>query len=106
MGRKDSQVQVHGNRVEMTEIEHVLCNYPGVEAAVVIFEKQSLYATVQSKIELSLQELRNFVASQLPTAPFLVLAVYRDANDKPYQRGLRTFGTVANVLSQAHGSGG
>ena len=47
--------------------------------------------------------IATFVASQLPTAPFLVLAVYRDAYDEPFPRGLRTFGTVANVLSQAHG---
>jgi acyl-coenzyme A synthetase/AMP-(fatty) acid ligase len=38
-GRRDSQVSVGGLKVDLTEVEHALADLPGVEAAVVVFDR-------------------------------------------------------------------
>ena len=65
LGRKDSQVQVHGNRVELGEIEHVLAEVAGVFAALVVFRDGRLEATVEGD-NLTPELLRAHVASRLP----------------------------------------
>lgn len=71
LGRKDSQVQVHGNRVELGEIEHVLGEAPGVQAAMVVFTEGRLEATVEATVEatedLDVASLRSRVAERLPS---------------------------------------
>ncbi|MEV0487807.1 hypothetical protein AB0I69_45310 [Streptomyces sp. NPDC050508] len=39
-GRKDSQVQIRGNRVELSEIERRLLDFPGVTATAVLLLEQ------------------------------------------------------------------
>jgi acyl-coenzyme A synthetase/AMP-(fatty) acid ligase len=39
LGRLDSQVSVAGLKVDLTEVEHTLASLPGVEAAVVVFDR-------------------------------------------------------------------
>jgi len=65
LGRRDSQVQVHGNRVELGEIEHTLAALPGVASAVVVLRDGRLEATVEGA-GLDEQRLRDQVADRLP----------------------------------------
>jgi amino acid adenylation domain-containing protein len=65
LGRKDSQVQVHGNRVELGEIEHTLYEAPGVRSAIVLLVDGRLEATVEGD-GLDDQWLRDFVKARLP----------------------------------------
>ncbi|MFZ5481189.1 MAG: AMP-binding protein [Myxococcota bacterium] len=62
LGRRDSQVQVHGNRVEMGEIEAVLCEHPAVRHAAVRLEDGRLVATVEG----SADGVRDWLATRLP----------------------------------------
>ena len=64
IGRADAQVQVHGNRVELPEIEHVIAQAPGVRAASVVYEQGFLIAFVDGAT--SPESLRAFVAARLP----------------------------------------
>jgi aryl carrier-like protein len=65
LGRADSQVQVRGNRVELGEVEHVLCDHPGVRHAVVVQREDGrLHAMVEGQAPP--QELRGWLAERLP----------------------------------------
>jgi acyl-CoA synthetase (AMP-forming)/AMP-acid ligase II len=71
LGRNDFQVKVRGFRIEMEEIRRRLLEHPKVRDAVVtavgpnVAEKR-LLAGVTTNAELNIQELREFVAEQLP----------------------------------------
>ncbi|MCB9765398.1 MAG: SDR family NAD(P)-dependent oxidoreductase [Alphaproteobacteria bacterium] len=68
LGRRDTQVQIHGNRVELSEVEHELCNHPDVAQAVVVYEGERLRAAVESSG--SAEGLRGWLAERLP--PYMV----------------------------------
>lgn len=64
VGRRDSQVQVHGNRVEMGEVEAVLCQHPAVAFAALTFDGERLRATVETRSDPG--DLRSWLADRLP----------------------------------------
>jgi nonribosomal peptide synthetase protein VioF len=70
LGRRDGQVQVRGNRVELVEIEHTLAAHPGVGQAVVIWAEGRLAAAVEIRPGTAPPpapaELRAFVEARLP----------------------------------------
>ncbi len=70
LGRKDTQVKIHGYRIELSEIEHVLrCHTHVHEAVVCLHESSRLCAWIQtaSGVVLPEQELRSFAADRLPS---------------------------------------
>ena len=65
LGRVDSQVQVRGFRVELGEIEHVLCAHPGVRHALVVQRDDGrLHAAVEG--EVATDDLRAWIGDKLP----------------------------------------
>lgn len=71
-GRKDSQIKLRGNRIELEEIERVLMSHPNIVQAVVLLQTDAmnpfLYAIVvpQSKQSFVEAELRSFCLQKLP----------------------------------------
>lgn len=105
LGRIDQQVKIRGFRIEPGEIEHVLCEHPGVGEAVVVCRRESAtdqrlwaYITVaparaDAHPELSHDTLRTFLSARLPAymlpAGFIVLdAVPLTAHGKVDRRAL------------------
>jgi len=66
LGRRDSQVQVHGNRVELGEIEHTLCQHPLVAAAVVSLHEGRLECLAEAEITAEPGDLRAWLSQRLP----------------------------------------
>lgn len=71
LGRRDSQVKIHGQRVELDEVERVLSQYPGIwEAAVVTSEyrpgQQRLVGCYSSAAAFSGSDLAEFIGQRLP----------------------------------------
>ncbi len=66
MGRKDNQVQVRGNRVELVEIEHTIASHPAIRHAVVTWTDGRLLAAVELGPGASAPDLREFVEAHLP----------------------------------------
>ncbi|MCB9797960.1 MAG: amino acid adenylation domain-containing protein, partial [Alphaproteobacteria bacterium] len=64
LGRADSQVQVHGNRVELLEVEHALVNHPAVRHALVLHVRDRLVAQVE--VSAPPGDLRPWLAARLP----------------------------------------
>ena len=65
LGRVDAQVQVAGNRVELGEVEHALCNHPDVRGAVVLQDERGrLVATVEGVADAG--ALRSWLVERLP----------------------------------------
>lgn len=71
IGRSDQQVQIHGNRVEIAEIEVRLKIFPGVKKYVVIAKKSKagevyLAAYYTAKKRISPKNFRKFLNKHLP----------------------------------------
>ncbi len=77
VGRRDTQVQIYGNRVELAEIEGLLNNHPSVRAAVVLAHRDDRTWRLTAWVEPADQAdppdpgmLRRVMAETLP--PFMV----------------------------------
>jgi amino acid adenylation domain-containing protein len=69
-GRLDSQVKVHGNRVELAEVEAALLADPGVAAAIVAARAQDGDTVLSAQVVApgsTVAELRRRLARQLPS---------------------------------------
>ena len=71
VGRMDSQVKVHGNRIELAEIEQVLLSFPKIGQAVVLphltSELENVLTCYYTEQEPTSQaELRELILSRLP----------------------------------------
>ena len=75
-GRRDEQVQVRGNRVELNEVAAILNRHPGVRSAVATIQEQELGGprligfVVGGESPPAPEVLRGFVAQHLP--PYMV----------------------------------
>lgn len=79
LGRVDDQVKLRGFRVELGEIQHVLQTCPGIRQAMVVLSKSLpassgvaveprliAYVVPEPGVELTPEELHNYLASRLP----------------------------------------
>ena len=70
LGRIDTQVKVHGVRIETGEVETAIRCYPGVTGAVVVARpvqhETVLCAYYTADLAVDVEELRHFVAERLP----------------------------------------
>ncbi|KAH7371925.1 hypothetical protein BKA66DRAFT_590359 [Pyrenochaeta sp. MPI-SDFR-AT-0127] len=44
IGRRDAQIKIRGQRVEIGEIEHHICQYPATSEAAVVYAKEGMHA--------------------------------------------------------------
>ncbi|NIM11556.1 MAG: amino acid adenylation domain-containing protein [Candidatus Aminicenantes bacterium] len=70
LGRRDSQIKIRGFRVELGEIESRLSSHQAIREALVISKEAKneryLCAYIVADLELSLPELRRYLARELP----------------------------------------
>ncbi len=67
LGRRDGQVKIRGNRVELGEIEAALTRHPEIREAVVLLREDRLVAWMTpTTTGPDLAELRRFLAAKLP----------------------------------------
>ena len=89
IGRKDHQVKINGNRVELGEIESVLDQEEGIEQSVVIARKDAqgslhLVAYVVSEKEVNADELESILQSRLPE--YMVPRLYITLKEMPLNK--------------------
>ena len=78
VGRQDGQVKIRGFRVELTEVEAVIRQFPGIkDATVQAFEEEGggkfIAAYIVSDEEIDIEALNNFILDEKP--PYMVPAV-------------------------------
>ena len=73
LGRKDRQVKTRGHRVELAEVEAILCEHASVDAAAAFTVPDTegshrilAAVSVQPGTELTMRDLREFALSRLP----------------------------------------
>jgi amino acid adenylation domain-containing protein len=71
LGRIDHQIKINGYRIELGEIEHALCQFQGIDEAVVVVQDNSingkrLFSYFTSPNRIKIQELRVFLSNALP----------------------------------------
>ncbi|MDI1443020.1 amino acid adenylation domain-containing protein [Polyangium sp. 6x1] len=84
LGRRDHQVKIRGNRVEISEVEGVLAAHPAMRECAVIAHRasetdQRLIAFVVCAPAPSSTEIRQFVAERLPSYMVPAAFVFLDA---------------------------
>lgn len=89
LGRKDSQIKLRGYRIELSEIESVLCSCEGVSGAVVLMQRSSgggdfLCAYLAGQEVLSLERLKEKLALKLPD--YMIPSHYCYMNTFPLSR--------------------
>ena len=94
LGRRDDQVQVHGNRVEPGEIEHHLVAHPAVLGAVVVQVDGLLHALLEAPGLERTETLRPWLGERLPPAMVphrmtVVERIPRNAAGKADRRAVR-----------------
>ena len=70
-GRRDSQVKIRGQRVEIGEIEHALHHHPAIQQVAVIVDDRKaerLTAIIVPRNEVTPAELHEFLAQRLPAS--------------------------------------
>ena len=78
VGRKDGQVKIRGFRVELTEVEAIIRQFPGIkDATVQAFDDEGggkfIAAYIVSDEQVNIEALNNFILDQKP--PYMVPAV-------------------------------
>ena len=78
VGRKDGQVKIRGFRVELTEVEAVIREFPGIkDATVQAFDEEGggkfIAAYIVADEQIDIQALNDFILDQKP--PYMVPAV-------------------------------
>ena len=68
-GRKDQQVKINGQRIELNEIENTLTKHPFVGASVVVYKDNRIIAYVKNNTDskVSITSLRSFLQEYLPS---------------------------------------
>jgi amino acid adenylation domain-containing protein len=70
LGRKDTEVKLSGERVEVEEIESIICSFEAVERCAVLAEKNQLYAIVEEREGTSgptAKEIKEWCFRSLPS---------------------------------------
>ena len=102
-GRKDSQVKIHGHRVELGEVEAALEELPDISAVAVEMcehEKSTyLRAYLVADKELDMKEVREQIAPKLP--PYMIPSVFFQVAKIPYNlHGKTDFGQLRQLYQQ------
>jgi amino acid adenylation domain-containing protein len=66
LGRYDTQVKLHGYRIELTEIEHVMQRYPDIFQSVVIVMNNMLVAYYVAQQPIDREKIQSHVGQYLP----------------------------------------
>jgi amino acid adenylation domain-containing protein/non-ribosomal peptide synthase protein (TIGR01720 family) len=72
IGRKDNQIKLRGYRIELSEIENIIMQYPLILNAVVLIRKFEnddirLIAYIISSTKINISEIKSFLGLHLPT---------------------------------------
>jgi amino acid adenylation domain-containing protein len=109
IGRIDDQVKIRGFRIELGEIETILSQHPAIKANAVIVredlpgDKRLVAYLVTDNLQLTNQQLREFVAAHLPAymipAVFAIIATLPlTVNGKVDRRALLANKVISNIV--------
>lgn len=81
LGREDNQIKLRGIRIELSEIECAINNFPAIKANIVTLNEQEpshprlvAYVVIERSLEQPLSELRHFLKDNLPN--YLIPAIF------------------------------
>ncbi|MFW0738269.1 amino acid adenylation domain-containing protein [Flavobacterium sp. T12S277] len=81
LGRKDNQIKIRGNRLELGEIENALLNFKGVDGAVVTYSEEALVGHILTRTALNLDDLKKHLKEQLPV--YAIPVTYTQSGEFP-----------------------
>ncbi|NOQ27508.1 MAG: amino acid adenylation domain-containing protein, partial [Bacteroidales bacterium] len=89
IGRKDFQIKIRGNRVELGEVEGLLDRFPGISKSIVKYFKQAegdgelvSYYVPNDEAHIEKEELKKYIELQVPS--YMVPMYYIQLEEFPY----------------------
>ncbi|OXB24010.1 hypothetical protein B0A80_08575 [Flavobacterium tructae] len=100
LGRKDNQIKIRGNRLELGEIENALLNFKGIDGAVVTYSEGTLVGHILTDIVINIDNLKKHLKEQLPI--YAVPTSYTQSNEFPLLPNGKVDKKALVVLANKH----
>jgi len=100
LGRKDNQIKIRGNRLELGEIETAILNFKDIDGAVVTFSEDNLVAHLLTKATINLEDLKKHLKEQLPV--FALPSNYTISNEFPLLPNGKVDKKALSILASEH----
>jgi amino acid adenylation domain len=85
LGRKDNQVKIRGNRIELGEVENALCAFPGIRSGVAAVRElqgeKALVAYFTGSTPLDVPALKVYLKTRLPD--YMIPGYYMQLDELP-----------------------
>ncbi|HEY0609631.1 MAG TPA: amino acid adenylation domain-containing protein, partial [Chitinophaga sp.] len=85
LGRKDNQVKIRGNRIELGEVENALSSFPGIQLGLAAVKElngeKALVAYFTGKSPLDIPALRSYLKTRLPD--YMIPGYYVQLDELP-----------------------
>jgi len=67
IGRNDSQVKMRGLRIELSEIDSVICSFSNIEKSITIYHDSNLFTYFKSNQKINIGHLKTYIKRKLPS---------------------------------------
>jgi amino acid adenylation domain-containing protein/non-ribosomal peptide synthase protein (TIGR01720 family) len=100
LGRKDNQIKIRGNRLELGEIENAILNFNAIDGAVVTYSDEILTGHILTTAEINLEDLKKYLKERLPV--YALPGSYTLSNEFPLLPNGKVDKKALLVLANEH----
>lgn len=100
LGRKDNQIKIRGNRLELGEIENAILNFKGIDGAVVSYSEDTLAGHILASAVIDMEDLKKHLKERLPV--YALPSIYTVSNEFPLLPNGKVDKKALLVLANEH----
>lgn len=102
LGRKDNQIKIRGNRLELGEIENTILSFNGIDGVVVTYSEDTLTGHILTNAAIDLEDLKKHLKERLPV--YALPSTYTVSNEFPLLPNGKVDKKVLIILANEHSS--
>lgn len=100
LGRKDNQIKIRGNRLELGEIENAILSFNDIDNAVVTYSEYTLVGHILTSTLMDLEDLKKHLKERLPV--YALPSTYTVSNEFPLLPNGKVDKKALLVLANEH----